>query len=1056
MPASSQQLPASAWTDVSVSGSWARLTSLVLVLVGTCVLIGWQFEIPWLIQVRPGWVNMKANTAIGLVLSGIALWQLQASALAGWKLRLTQFCAGLAALIGMLTLAEYVAGWHLGIDTLFFVDSASVNSISVPGRMDPNAASAMLFGNAALLLIAGASNRSIRHSAAGSLAILTVLLGLFGAAGYIGALSDAYVWGQITSMALHSSLAFILLGIAGLRIAWLRGNGRLSIGAPMAAGSVLGMLILVGLSLESFRNTRQFVDRSQWVAHTEEVRTAISDLNAALSMTHNAERGFAITGRADFLASYTLGNRRTVEINQRLRELTINNPRQQARLADLNALLEKKLDFTQKVVDARQVGGAEPAASLISTGDGQALLDAIYALTRQMDNDEQNLLSQRNAETAALFTRTFLVLPIGTLLALGLFLGLLLHLNAEMAQRRRGEAATRASETRLQSILDNAPAIVWVKDLQGRYSFLNREFEKIFGLARDHVLGKSDHEIFAPEAAERLMEIDRRALAQDANVEAVDTLNFNGTPHTFLSVRVPLRNEQGEHYALCGISSDITERETSAAALRESEARFRSLVMATSQVVWVADANGQVNRPLPSWQEFTGQSDAETKGAGWIDALHPDDTARALDVWKRCVESRSLYEVEYRVLRHDGIYRNLSARGVAVTNNDGSVREWVGSCADVTDIRKAEAERDRFFSLSLDLMCIANSDGYFHRINPAFEKVLGFKQEELLSRPFLDFVHPEDRQSTLEVLKSLNAGATVANFENRYMCTDASYRWLHWSCAAVVEYRQLYLVAHDITERKRVDAELRQLNVELDERVVERTAQLEMANRELEAFTYSVSHDLRAPLRGIDSFSLMVLEDYGPKLDDEGRRMLSVVRSESQRMGQLIDDLLKFSRLGRLEMQLQCIDMNALLVDVIDKLGLPPGRERQISVGLLPKAQGDRNLIQHVWVNLLSNAVKFTSNQAAPAIEVGGAIADGFVTYYVKDNGAGFDPRYVHKLFAVFQRLHTEEEFEGTGVGLALVQRIVNRHGGNVRAEGQVNKGATFYFSLPVPEEDIS
>jgi len=530
-------------------------------------------------------------------------------------------------------------------------------------------------------------------------------------------------------------------------------------------------------------------------------------------------------------------------------------------------------------------------------------------------------------------------------------------------------------------------------------------------------------------------------------------MTVNGEANTLLAVEVPLSGDPAKAFAACSISSGINKLELSATVPSESESRFRALVLATSQIVWVTDASGQVNSQLPSWQAYTGQSDEEINGAGWANALHPGDIARVLKVWALALENTSVYEVEYRLRRQDGIYRDFSVRGVAVLKSDASVNEWVGACTDVTDRRKAETKRDRFFSLSLDLMCIANKDGYFHRLNPAFEKTLGFKQEELLSRPFLDFVHPDDQESTLGAVALLATGANLVNFENRYRCKDGGYRWFLWSCAAVPEDDHMYGTARDITDRKQAEADIRQLNAELDQRVMERTAQLETANRELEAFSYSVSHDLRAPLRGIDSFSRMVIEDYGPKLDDEGRRLLNVVRSEAQRMGQLIDDLLNFSRVGRVEIRLQVIDMTALVREVIEKLDLPPERRRQISVEPLLQARGDRNLLQHAWVNLLSNALKFTSHQIAPAIKIGASFANGLVTYYVKDNGVGFDARYVHKLFGVFQRLHTEDEFEGTGVGLALVQRIVHRHGGNVRAEGEVNKGATFYFSLPAPVE---
>jgi light-regulated signal transduction histidine kinase (bacteriophytochrome) len=232
--------------------------------------------------------------------------------------------------------------------------------------------------------------------------------------------------------------------------------------------------------------------------------------------------------------------------------------------------------------------------------------------------------------------------------------------------------------------------------------------------------------------------------------------------------------------------------------------------------------------------------------------------------------------------------------------------------------------------------------------------------------------------------------------------------------------------------------------------VRERTTQLEVANKELEAFSYSVSHDLRAPLRGIDGYARILEEDYNAKLDDEGRRVLGVVRSEALRMGALIDNLLTFSRLGRQRVELTVIDMTALARDVFDRLiEKAEGAPVRFDLDELPPAHGDIAMVRQVLVNLLGNAIKFTRRRSAPVIEIGGTLADGTSAYFVRDNGEGFDEAFKDKLFRVFQRLHSEEEFEGTGVGLALVQRIVHRHGGEVRAEGRPGIGATFHFTLP-------
>jgi signal transduction histidine kinase len=246
------------------------------------------------------------------------------------------------------------------------------------------------------------------------------------------------------------------------------------------------------------------------------------------------------------------------------------------------------------------------------------------------------------------------------------------------------------------------------------------------------------------------------------------------------------------------------------------------------------------------------------------------------------------------------------------------------------------------------------------------------------------------------------------------------------------------------------DNRLRTLNAELEERVAARTDQLQAANKDLEAFSYSISHDLRAPIRAIRGFSTLLLEDHGTALDAEARRKINVVIAEAGRMGNLIDDLLAFSRLGRKALEPTELDMQELARTAFERLGQAgQGKGVDFRLGSLPRAKGDRSLFEQIWVNLIANAVKFSSKKESPVVEIGGITAEHEHVYFVRDNGAGFDAAYRERLFGVFQRLHHEHEFPGTGVGLALVHRIVTRHGGRVWAEGELGRGATFHFTVP-------
>jgi PAS domain S-box-containing protein len=362
--------------------------------------------------------------------------------------------------------------------------------------------------------------------------------------------------------------------------------------------------------------------------------------------------------------------------------------------------------------------------------------------------------------------------------------------------------------------------------------------------------------------------------------------------------------------------------------------------------------------------------------------------------------------------------------------------------------RRAELELDRFFETSLDLMCIADlGSGRFVRVSPSWEKTLGWTVGEATSRPWLEFVHPDDIASTVGAAEGLARGEAVITFENRYRCRDGSHRWLSWKVPAPAPGSSLVCCgARDVTDLKRTTEQIRRLNADLAGKVEETLA----ANKELEAFSYSVSHDLRAPLRAIDGFSRLALEEYGGVLGAEGNRLLNVVRSSTQKMGQLIDDLLQFSRLGRQELEMTQVEMTDLARDAVEEHRRDdPSRAVEVRIDPLPRIRGDRALLRQVWANLVSNAYKYSRLNSAARIEIGADRVNGEEVYRVRDNGVGFDMQYADKLFGVFQRLHSKKEFEGTGVGLAIVQRVIQRHHGRVWADSRLGEGATFYFAIP-------
>lgn len=383
----------------------------------------------------------------------------------------------------------------------------------------------------------------------------------------------------------------------------------------------------------------------------------------------------------------------------------------------------------------------------------------------------------------------------------------------------------------------------------------------------------------------------------------------------------------------------------------------------------------------------------------------------------------------------------------------GVVVFWCARSLHQMDLKRqaVEMELDRFFRLSPDMLGVVGIDGRFKRINPAFGRVLGYTEEELLKSHVLDLIHPDDYEGTMAELKVLMTGESTFQYQNRYRCSDGTWKWLEWNTRPILEENCLYAVARDVTEKKNSELAILSLNTELRHQA----DRLASVNEELESFSYSVSHDLRAPLRGISGFAQALEDHSGELLDATSKGYLARVRGAAERMGSLIDNLLKLSRLSRMEMQMVPVNLSELAEHAVAGLAAAePAREVAVEIEPQIHAMGDPVLLGVLVENLVSNAWKFTSRTEGARIEVRSAPAkEGWVGITFADNGVGFDERYSNKLFGAFQRLHSQVEFPGLGIGLATVMRVVRRHGGEVRAKSRINHGASFTVELETPTE---
>jgi PAS domain S-box-containing protein len=655
----------------------------------------------------------------------------------------------------------------------------------------------------------------------------------------------------------------------------------------------------------------------------------------------------------------------------------------------------------------------------------------------------------------------------------------------DITELKRVELALREAQQRLQDILASLDVVLWSASVDGQtVLYISPSAERLYGrpAADFYANPRLWLEFVHPDDRSRVEQSMREMIQSGLDTGGYYSMEYrfhraDGQLRWMRDTGRIVRDAAGRPVRLDGIATDITGQRR-AEVERE---RLAAILQATSDLVGLADAQGRALYINPAGRRLLGiPADKDVSGVD-IRTYHPPWAERKVleEGIPRAIREGS-WSGETALWGADGREVPVSQVILAHVGADGKPECLSTIARDISErlaIEKALRERERAHA-----SLIANLSGMVYRcrndaqwtmefVGGQCEAITGYTPEQLRDNrevAFGDLVHPEDAGPLWEKCQANLAARRACSNEYRIRTARGEWIWV-WDQAQGVYAEDGSLIAiegiiSDITERRRLEAEMRALNETLESRVRERTAELSAANaelarraqelealnRELEAFSYSVSHDLRAPLRSIDGFSQALVEDCGPRLDEQGRAHLQRVRAATQRMAGLIDDLLELSRLSRAELERQPVDLSSLAAEVTAELRAAEPRrnvETIIAPGLT--GRGDPRLLRLVLENLLENAWKFTRQRDDARVEFGAMEADGQRAFFVRDNGAGFDTAYAHKMFGAFQRLHSQSEFEGSGIGLATVQRIIHRHGGRVWARGVVGQGAVFHFTLP-------
>lgn len=797
-----------------------------------------------------------------------------------------------------------------------------------------------------------------------------------------------------------------------------------------------------------------------WVTHTERI---LSLTNSILDDERNIvfrTRSFIITGNESYLQSYAERDASLEKNLAELKQLTQDNPWQQQKLDSFTAAYKAYSVIRQRAIDVRRQRNFLLRDVVPLIEEANKALARMNAIFSSLQAEEKRLLAKRNAtyQKQVDFTRQAMGVLIVVFIISILVAFIIVYRNS--VRRNKAEAALRKSEGLIRGIIDHAPILVNVKDTSGRYMLVNQQFASVLKAKPEELIGKTSHQFLAPETAALNDKEDSQVIsngqASDSEVKipAADGL------HTYITSKFPLFDEEGNIYGIGSTFYDITDLKTAHENLRKSYERQQTILNglqlalnASSDLLCIVNEKGEFVMLSDTSEQLFGYTPKEMMSKKYEDFVAEEDKAKTALISQQILAGEAISDFTNHYKRKDGSFIPIiwSAKWLPEDKliyciaRNGTEKAQTAQQLAQSQSRLLHAQKiAKLGNWDWDLKnnTWSCSEGIYHLLGIENDKAVNITQA------LWEFIHPDDQHQVLRERDEALMNGKKLDTEHRIIRPDNAVCFVQTKgeISFGKEGRPTWLsgTMQDITHRKQAEIKLNQLNADLEKRAEE----LKASNAELERFAYVASHDLQEPLRMVTSFLALLQMRHQAEFDETSKKYIHFAVDGAERMKGLIQDLLQYSRVGSSGEPFTTVDLNAVMNDVrpvyAEALHESGGL---LKAGTLPVVTGHKMQLYQLLQNLVGNAIKYRSSES-PVIEVGYLEKDAEWQFFVRDNGIGIDPKYFDKIFVIFQRLHGKSDYSGTGIGLAICKKIVERHGGRIWVESHPGQGSTFYFTL--------